>query len=86
MRGYADAIRDMLVFDALIYNEDRHFGNFGLLRNSHTGEVIAPAPLFDNGLSLFSFAMLNDYVQYTQFCKAMPELRLAPALLMYVMI
>ena len=27
---YADAIRDMLVFDALIFNEDRHFGNFGI--------------------------------------------------------
>ena len=45
----------MLVFDALIYNEDRHFGNFGLLRNNHTGEIIAPAPIFDNGF--FSMAV-----------------------------
>ena len=58
---YADAVRDMLVFDALIYNEDRHFGNFGLLRDNHTGTMKAPAPIFDNGISRFSFAMPDDY-------------------------
>ena len=31
----------MFVFDAVIYNEDRHFGNFGLLRDNHTGKLIA---------------------------------------------
>lgn len=46
----------MLVFDALIYNEDRHFGNFGVLRDNHSGNIIAPAPIFDNGLSLFCYA------------------------------
>ena len=40
----------MLVFDAVILNEDRHFGNFGVLRDNHTGKIIAPAPVFDNGL------------------------------------
>lgn len=39
----------MLVFDAVILNEDRHFGNFGLLVDSHTNKIIAPAPIFDNG-------------------------------------
>jgi len=67
--NYADVIRDMLVFDALIYNEDRHFGNFGLLRNNKTGEVIAPAPIFDNGLSLFSFAMKSDYADLDEYAK-----------------
>lgn len=42
----------MLVFDAVIYNEDRHFGNFGVLRDNHTGKVIGAAPIFDNGVSL----------------------------------
>jgi len=68
-REYADSIRDMLVFDALIYNEDRHFGNFGLLRNSRTGEITAPAPIFDNGLSLFSFAMPYDYADLDKYSK-----------------
>lgn len=51
----------MFVFDAVIYNEDRHFGNFGLLRDNHTGKLLAPAPIFDNGLSLFAHAMPRDW-------------------------
>ena len=46
---YVDALNDMIVFDALIYNTDRHFGNFGLLVNSKKNKIIAPAPLFDHG-------------------------------------
>ena len=59
--NFHEAIRDMLVFDALIYNEDRHFGNFGLLRDNHTGKITAPAPIFDHGVSLFHLAMPDDY-------------------------
>ena len=66
---FARAIRDMLVFDALIYNEDRHFGNFGVLRDNHTGEIKAPAPIFDNGISLFSYAMPNDYANLDEYAK-----------------
>ena len=66
---YMDALRDMLIFDALIYNEDRHFGNFGLLRNNHTGEIIAPAPIFDNGHSLFNYAMPEDYTNLDAYAK-----------------
>jgi hypothetical protein len=57
---FSDAIRDMLVFDALVYNEDRHFGNFGVLRDNRTGEITGPAPVFDNGLSLFAYAMPEE--------------------------
>jgi len=66
---FADAVRDMLIFDALIYNEDRHFGNFGFLRNNHTGDIIAPAPIFDNGISLFSNAMPSDYKDIDNYAK-----------------
>lgn len=57
---FGEQLRSMLVFDALIYNEDRHFGNFGLLRDNRTGRIIAPAPIFDNGLSLFCYAGKED--------------------------
>ncbi|MCC8104922.1 MAG: helix-turn-helix domain-containing protein [Clostridiales bacterium] len=57
---FSEQLRSMLVFDALIYNEDRHFGNFGLLRDNHTGRLSAPAPIFDNGVSLFNYAMPED--------------------------
>ena len=66
---FADAVRDMLVFDALTYNEDRHFGNFGLLRDNRTGEIVAPAPIFDNGISLFSLAMKDDYADLDKYAK-----------------
>lgn len=59
----------MLVFDAVIYNEDRHFGNFGVLRDNHTGKVISPAPIFDNGLSLFNMAMPNDFNNLSEYAK-----------------
>ena len=55
-------LRSLLVFDAIIYNEDRHFGNFGVLRDNHSGKVLGAAPIFDNGLSLFNFAMPEDLV------------------------
>ena len=44
----------MLLFDAVIYNTDRHLGNFGLLVDSKTNKIIRPAPIFDNGNSLFN--------------------------------
>ena len=53
---YVDALNDMIVFDAVIYNTDRHYGNFGLLVDSRTNEIVAPAPLFDHGNSLFNLA------------------------------
>ena len=53
---YEKALNEMFVFDALIFNTDRHFGNFGFLVDSHTNQIIAPAPLFDHGNSLLNFA------------------------------
>lgn len=53
---YTDALAGMLVFDAVIANTDRHFGNFGFLVDARTNQIEAPAPLFDHGNSLFNFA------------------------------
>lgn len=57
---YMNALRDMLVLDAVICNTDRHFGNFGFLIENSTNRIIAPAPLFDHGNSLFNFAGADD--------------------------
>ena len=67
---FREQVNSMLVFDALIYNEDRHFGNFGLLRDNHSGKVIAPAPIFDNGLSLFNFGMPDDFKNLAEYAKS----------------
>lgn len=66
---FENQLKSMLIFDAVIYNEDRHFGNFGLLRDNHTGKIIAPAPIFDNGLSLFNFAMADDLRNLSEYAK-----------------
>lgn len=59
--NYEKALDDMLVFDALICNVDRHFGNFGFLVDNRTNEVARPAPLFDHGNSLFNYAWAEDW-------------------------
>lgn len=53
---YVQALNDMIVFDAVIFNTDRHYGNFGFLVDSHTNKIIAPAPLFDHGNALLNLA------------------------------
>ncbi len=67
--NFYEVLCSMLVFDAVIYNEDRHFGNFGILRNNHTGEIIGPAPIFDNGLALFNFGMPDDFKDISEYAK-----------------
>ena len=68
-KEYYDDVCSMLVFDAVIYNEDRHFGNFGLLRDNCSGQFIGTAPIFDNGLSLFNFAMPDDLKDLDTYAK-----------------
>ena len=50
--GTTHALDQMMVLDYLIANEDRHFNNFGLLRNPDTLEWLGPAPIYDSGSSL----------------------------------
>lgn len=83
-------LKDMIVFDSVIYNTDRHFGNFGVLRDNHSGKIIGPAPIFDNGLSLFCYAtpeklsdldnyaktLSNPYnISYNRLCRGLMEKR-----------
>ena len=53
-------LQDLLVFDALIMNPDRHLGNFGMIIDNDTGEFLREAPIFDNGYSLMNFITLNE--------------------------
>ena len=58
--NFVKALDDMIVLDALIFNTDRHFGNFGFLIDNKTNRIAAPAPLFDHGNALFNFAGRDD--------------------------
>ncbi len=70
--AFVQSLNEMIVFDALICNTDRHFGNFGVLVDSRTNRIIRPAPLFDHGNALYNFAgdenwqseeMLDEYAE-----------------------
>ena len=69
--GHRDFLADMLLFDALIRNTERHLGNFGFLVDSHTNELLGPAPLFDHGLSLFCYVMDDDLSNLQAQAKAL---------------
>ncbi len=46
------SMEQILVVDYLLFNSDRHYGNFGLIRNTDTGEYTRMAPIFDTGSAL----------------------------------
>lgn len=73
--GWKNDLVDMLVLDAIIRNTDRHLGNFGFLVDNHTNQLLRPAPIFDNGLSLYCYVMDNDLNNLSE-----QEKTLAPAL------
>lgn len=68
-KEYVKALDDMIVLDALICNTDRHYGNFGFLVNNKTNKIVAPAPLFDHGNSLYNFAGRDDLESYDAFSR-----------------
>lgn len=73
-QGYVD----MLVFDALICNEDRHFGNFGLMIDNKANVPYAFGPVFDHGLSLFNYGMPDDFDHLEDYAKARSSASGAP--------
>ena len=50
VRGFLEY---QILTDFVLTNTDRHFNNFGVLRNTKTLEFIGMAPVFDTGNSLF---------------------------------
>ena len=43
----------MLTLDFIIANTDRHYNNFGLIRNADTLEWLSVAPIYDSGTSMW---------------------------------
>ena len=85
-----DAIPDyirLLFMDTLCANPDRHTNNFGLLRDTRTGEFIGLAPNYDNNMALISrgypakpkandllIVLLNDLLdEYPEYRAYLPE-------------
>ena len=47
-------------FDTVCYNMDRHTGNFGFLRDVESGEILSMAPNFDNNIALIARGYPSD--------------------------
>lgn len=62
-----EAFGDMILFDALIYNHDRHLGNFGVIKDNHTGDILGMAPIFDNGAGLLAYTSLSKFKDLETF-------------------
>ncbi|WP_300905200.1 transcriptional regulator, partial [Helicobacter rodentium] len=58
-----DKFSDLMLFDAIIMNKDRHLGNFGMIVDNNTGEILRPAPIFDNGLGMINIFTLKELMQ-----------------------
>ena len=65
--GFKEEFSDMIVFDSLILNNDRHLGNFGVLKDNKTGEYIGFAPIFDNGEGLLAKADIKIFENKENF-------------------
>ncbi len=53
--GMLTQLSEYLITDAIILNEDRHFGNFGVICDADTFEIKRMAPIYDNGVSLLCY-------------------------------
>ena len=67
--NFTKALNEMIVFDAVIFNTDRHYGNFGFLVDSKTNQIVAPAPLFDHGNALLNYAWGDDLLNESNMWK-----------------
>lgn len=59
----------MIVLDYIIANEDRHFNNFGVLRNPKTLEWLGAAPIYDSGTSLWYDTATSSISSVDVLCK-----------------
>ena len=51
--GYKPFFDQLKILDYLIGNQDRHLGNYGFLYDADQERFLGPAPIFDNGSSLW---------------------------------
>jgi len=49
--GFLNEFISMIIFDAVVFNCDRHLGNFGFIYNLETN-LFEPSPVFDGNLAL----------------------------------
>ena len=58
--GCEERFREMLVYDAVMLNVDRHAGNYGFLVENETGRLLSLAPAFDHNQAFLPYMMPGD--------------------------
>ena len=72
--GIQPDVDKMLALDYIIANEDRHFNNFGFIRNADTLEWLGFAPIFDSGTSLWHNSLdIGGKRKCQPFCQSHEE-------------
>ena len=72
--GVQPEIDKMLTLDYIIANEDRHFNNFGFIRNADSLEWVCFAPVFDCGTSLWHNSLdIGGQRKCQPFCQSHEE-------------
>ena len=70
--GAQASLEKMMVVDHILSNFDRHWSNFGVLRDADTNEWLRVAPLFDMGESLWCDRMQTLDLRPHRFGYSMP--------------
>lgn len=79
-REVMTALAKMFACDFVLANRDRHYRNFGIIRNVETLEVVRVAPVFDTGSCLWSDAeLLTDPVDFEYVAKPFKYNGMKPA-------
>ena len=60
-KGLYNYISSMLIADSIMFNEDRHLGNFGFIVGNKNGKIVDTAPLYDHNIALLCYAMRDDF-------------------------
>lgn len=69
--GFEDDFRHMIILDAVIFNPDRHFGNFGFIVDNDTFQILRFAPVFDHNMAMLARAMKDDLVKDSPYIAEM---------------
>lgn len=67
--GFDNKLKNMFVGDSVIMNEDRHLGNFGVLVDNETFEIVDFAPIFDHNISMLCYADRFDLENIDAYLK-----------------
>lgn len=72
--GLQKEIDQMILFDYIIHNTDRHEKNFGIIRDAETLEPTGMAPLYDSGSSFYWDHSQNDIKPFARMRNSQLEL------------